>query len=107
MTKIPCLLLSLCLLTIFYSDHVSAQSANTKNKLLFTGPIGVQTYTYRNSGRDPVKILDTIQSLGITEIEGGVRGVKPDGTEYSREEIAKLMADRGIKVVSVGAGYPQ
>lgn len=107
MNKKSFLLISFCLLTVFYSEPIFAQPSKSRDNLLFTGAIGVQTYTYRNSGKDPIKILDTIQSLGITEMEGGIRGLKPDGTEYSREEIAKLMADRGIKVVSVGAGFPQ
>lgn len=101
------LLLSFCLLGVLSTAMVSAQTKKQKTKLLFTGPIGVQTYTFRNSGKNPVAILDTMKALGMTEIEGGVKGVKPDGTEYSSEEIARLLAERGIKIVSVGSGYTQ
>lgn len=102
-----CFLLNLCLLSIFCVTNISAQGSKQKGKPLFTAPIGVQTYTFRNSGKDPVAILDTIKALGMTEIEGGIRGVKPDGTEYTSDEIKKLMAERGIKVVSVGSSYTQ
>ena len=44
-------------------------------KPLYTAPFGVQTYTFRRSiGKDPAKVLDTIKSMGITEIEGGGGG---------------------------------
>ncbi|KAB7727975.1 TIM barrel protein [Rudanella paleaurantiibacter] len=77
---------------------VSAQSG----KPVYTFPLGVQTYTYRNMmPKDVVGTLDLIKSLGITEIEGGV----PKG--MSTEEFLKLLNERGIKVTSTGAGYEQ
>ncbi|WP_019987080.1 sugar phosphate isomerase/epimerase family protein [Rudanella lutea] len=71
-------------------------------KPVYTFPLGVQTYTYRNMmPKDVVGTLDLIKSLGITEIEGGV----PKG--MSTEEFLKLLKERGIKVTSTGAGYEQ
>jgi hypothetical protein len=41
---------------------------------LYTYPIGVQAYTFRNQfPKDVAKTLDLIQSMGITEIEGGAQ----------------------------------
>src|SRR5689334_12187471 len=70
-------------------------------KKLFTSPIGLQTYTFRRSiGTDPAKVLDTIKSMGITEIEGG-------GGRMAPEEFKKLCDERGIRIPSTGAGYEQ
>lgn len=67
---------------------------------LYTSPFGIQAYTYRNSFPNGiVATLDTIQSLGITELEGG----PPKG--MTAEEFRKLTDARGIKIPSTGAGY--
>ena len=77
---------------------VSAQSG----KSLYTFPIGVESYTYRNMlPKDVVGTLDLMKSLGITEFEGGV----PKG--MTTEEFKKMLDERGIKVPSTGAGYEQ
>lgn len=90
--------LSLLLLSLGSLSHVAAQTSAKKGKL-FTGPIGMQAYTYRNSWSNPIAVLDTMKALGITEYEGGnIRG-------YSDEETRKLLEERGIKVRSIGAGY--
>jgi sugar phosphate isomerase/epimerase len=69
-------------------------------KPLFTNAIGVQMYTYRNSfANGMAAVLDTIKSLGITEIEGGnPKNITPD-------EFKKMLADRNITMPSIGADY--
>jgi sugar phosphate isomerase/epimerase len=68
-------------------------------KPLFTGAIGVQAYTYRNSWGNVAATLDTIKSLGITEMEGeNPTGVTPD-------DFKKMLTDRGITITSIGADY--
>ncbi len=73
-----------------------------KGKPLYTFPLGVQAYTYRASfPKSVVATLDTIQALGITEMEGGApKGMTP-------EEFRKMCDARGIKIVGTGAGYEQ
>jgi sugar phosphate isomerase/epimerase len=90
----------LILWAIIFNDSslLLAQSG----KPLYTFPFGVQAYTYRNSFPHGVEAtLDTIQALGITEIEGGV----PKG--MTAEQYRKLVNDRGISIPSTGAGYEQ
>jgi sugar phosphate isomerase/epimerase len=84
------------LLLALSSSAVYAQSHNH----LFTNPIGVQAYTYRNSF--PVNVtatLDTIQALGITEMEG------PNPKNVSPEDFKKMLDERGITMPSIGADY--
>ena len=46
----------------------------TAQKPLYTWPLGVEGYTYRNSWpRGVAQTLDTIKMLGFTELEGGAR----------------------------------
>jgi len=79
-------------------SKVMAQSG----KPLFTAPIGVQTYTYRNSFSVGVTaVLDTIKSLGITEVEG------PNPKNTTPEEFKKMLDERGISMPSMGADYVQ
>jgi sugar phosphate isomerase/epimerase len=74
--------------------------AQAGKKPLYTKPFGIQAYTYRHAfPRDVAATLDTIQSLGITELEGGV----PKG--LTAEVYRKMLDDRGIKVPATGAGY--
>lgn len=76
--------------------EISAQSG----KPLYTSPFGIQAYTYRNSFPHGVAAtLDTIQALGITELEGG----PPKG--MTAEEFKKLADDRNIRIPSTGADY--
>ncbi|ARK11474.1 sugar phosphate isomerase/epimerase [Fibrella sp. ES10-3-2-2] len=85
-------------LSYFHNGQVAAQAG----KPVYTFPLGLQTYTYRNSfPKDVVGTLDLIKSLGFKEIEGG----PPKG--MSVEEFRKLLDERGIKVTSTGAGYEQ
>ncbi len=75
---------------------VSAQSG----KSIYTFPLGLQTYTYRNQfPKDIPGTLDLIKSLGFKEIEGGA----PKG--MTNEEFKKQLDERGIKVTSTGMGY--
>ncbi|GAB4022911.1 sugar phosphate isomerase/epimerase family protein [Spirosoma koreense] len=71
-------------------------------KPLYTFPIGVQAYTYRNSfPKDVAATLDTIKALGITEMEGGApKGMTP-------EAFKKMCDQRGIKIPATGDGYEQ
>jgi sugar phosphate isomerase/epimerase len=83
----------LCLLTATFSF---AQNV----KPLFTMPIGVQAYTYRASFPNSITAtLDTIQKLGITEMEG------PNPKNISPEEFKKLLVERNIKMPSIGLDY--
>jgi sugar phosphate isomerase/epimerase len=83
-------------LLIFAFLGVKAQNG----RRLFTAPIGVQAYTYRNSwGHGVIPVLDTIRALGITEIEG------PGPKIVSPEEFKKLANERGISIPSIGIDY--
>lgn len=83
-------------LMMFLLNYGFAQNS----KPLFTAPIGVQAYTYRNSFPvNAAATLDTIKSLGITEIEG------PNPKNVSPEELKKMLDERGIAMPSMGADY--
>lgn len=85
----------LCLLLACGLSNSFAQSG----KPLFTHAIGVQAYTYRNSWGNVKATLDTIESLGITEMEGeNPKGVTP-------EDFKKMLADHHITMTSTGADY--
>ena len=80
---------------LIFDESVLAQ------KPLYAFPLGVQTYTFRRSiGNDPAKTLDTIKSMGFTEVEGG-------GGRIAPEDFKKLCDDRGISIPSTGADYNQ
>ncbi|PLK43735.1 sugar phosphate isomerase/epimerase [Emticicia sp. TH156] len=73
-----------------------------KKLMVYTAPIGLQTYTYRNiMPKDVPGTLDLIKALGITEIEGG------GANGYSLEEFKKMCDEREIKIPSTGAGYEE
>lgn len=68
---------------------------------LFTAEIGIAPYTFRRSFPNGVaETLDTIQSMGFTEIEGG--GGRMDPHEYKQ-----LCDERGLSIPSMGVGYEQ
>lgn len=69
---------------------------------LYTYPIGAQAYTFRNHfPKDPVKTLDIIQRMGITELEaGGVKG-------WTNEEFRAQCEKRGITIPSTGVGFEE
>lgn len=67
---------------------------------LYTYPIGAQAYTFRNHfPKDPIKTLDVIQGMGITELEAG--GAKGLTLEQFKQECDK----RGISVPSTGVNF--
>lgn len=71
-------------------------------KPLYTFPLGVESYTYRNQfPKDVPATLDKIKALGFTEMEGGA----PKG--YTPEQFKKMLDERGIKLPATGAGYEQ
>ncbi|GAA4394632.1 sugar phosphate isomerase/epimerase [Nibrella viscosa] len=76
--------------------------AQKKGKAVYTFPLGIESYTYRNWFPKNVEAtLDTIKALGFTEYEGGApKGIAP-------EEFRKMLDQRGIKLVATGAGYEQ
>lgn len=89
---------NLCFLLLFLA--AAFFKADAQSGGLFTSPIGVQAYTYRNSwGHGVVPVLDTIESLGITEIEG------PNPKIISAGDFKKLANERGITIPSIGVDY--
>lgn len=92
------------ILTLFLIVAVfpSCQQSSTGNgKPLYTAPLGVQAYTFRNSfPKDVAKTLDTIKLMGFTEIEG-IRG------RMSPEEFKQLCDERGISIPSISPGFVQ
>ncbi len=98
MKKIPLLVAAL----VFLLAGLPEAIAQKKGKPLYTFPVGVQAYTYRaHFPKDVAGTLDRIQSLGITEIEGGApKGMTP-------EEFKKMCDARGIKIPSTGASYEE
>lgn len=74
---------------------VSATSQN-----LYTYPLGVQTYTFRNHFPKGVeKTIDLIKELGFTEIEtSGAKGI-------SNSDFKKLCDARGLSIPSTGAEF--
>ena len=93
MKKVTFILLSF---SIVFNNYAIAQSG----KRLFTGPIGIESYTYRDSySKGIAAVLDTLKSLGITEWEG----VSPKN--ISPEEFKKMLDQRGITVPSIGVDY--
>ncbi len=83
-------------LIICFALSLSAQ----KTKRSYRWPIGVQAYTYRNWWpKNIVATLDSIQKLGITEMEGGApKGITP-------EEFKKMCDERNIKIPATGGDY--
>jgi sugar phosphate isomerase/epimerase len=88
--------LVLCAISSLWLNNSYAQTG----KALFNHAIGVQAYTYRNSFPNGVAAtLDTIQALGITEMEGP----NPKNTEPA--EFKKMLDERHITMPSIGADY--
>jgi sugar phosphate isomerase/epimerase len=90
---------SICILFSLFILCLNSGFAQTGSPL-FTGAIGVQAYTYRDSwGKGVIPVLDTLKALGITEIEG------PNPKNISPEEFKKLANERGISIPSIGVDY--
>lgn len=90
-------LVALCLTTTLL---LGVTGSFAQKRKLYSFPIGVESYTYRNSfPKSVVATLDTIKALGITDMEAGApKGMTP-------QEFKKLCDERGIKISSTGAGY--
>jgi sugar phosphate isomerase/epimerase len=89
-------LLSIALFCCISTNLLFAQ----KGKLLFPQTPGMVSYTYRASfAKDPAATLDTLKSLGITDIEFSNLFGK------TAAELRKLMDERGIKCSSFGVSY--
>jgi sugar phosphate isomerase/epimerase len=90
------------LLIAFFLLIILQNQSFAQKKGLYKAPLGLQTYTFRNSiPKNLIATLDTIKTMGFTEIEGGApRNVAP-------ESFRKMCDDRGIRIVSTGGGYEQ
>jgi sugar phosphate isomerase/epimerase len=88
--------LRFCIVLLAFQQTVFAQTG----KPVYTHPIGMQAYTFRASWPNGIEAtLDTIQKLGVTEMEGGpINGM-------TTEELRRQLDKRGIKMVSIGADY--
>jgi sugar phosphate isomerase/epimerase len=74
--------------------------AQKNKKPLYTAPLGIAPYTFRKSFPNGVAAtLDTIKSMGFTEIEGG------GGRDITPEDYKKLCDERGLSIPSIGTGY--
>lgn len=90
-----CLLCPILLLLFSCSSTKVGKSGDP----IFTAPIGVQAYSFRNYfPKDIPGTLDRIQAMGITEIEGG-SGRLPE------EEYKKMCDARGINIPSTGSSF--
>ncbi len=79
-------------------DNSSQAEKSADEQPLFTGALGVQTYSFRRSFPNGVaKTLDTIQNMGFTEIESG--------NEMDADDFKKLCDERGLSIVSTGVDY--
>ena len=95
MKKTTVLSLFLLLFLVKFANVVAQNK-----KPLYKFPFGLQAYTYRNSFPEGVAAtLDTIKSLGITELEGG----NPQG--MTTTEFKALCDERDIKIVGTGGDY--
>lgn len=77
-------------------------AAAPAQKPLYTFPLGVQAYTFRNHfPKNVAATLDSIKAMGFTELEGGApKGMTP-------EEFRKLCDERQISIPSTGAGFEE
>jgi len=90
---------------ILIASFIFALGANTlfaqKNKPLFPETPGMVSYTFRKSlAKDPAATLDTLQKLGIKDMEFSSLFGK------TAAELRKLLDERGMKCSSFGVQYP-
>lgn len=84
-------LLSLCLILAVFSSPLHAQTE-----------IGLQLYSLRNQFKSDVPgTLALVEGWGIREIEGG------DTYGLPMEEFKKMLKEKKLKIVSVGADFNQ
>lgn len=87
------------ILLIMSSTCSSNKQVGSKGEPIFTAPIGIQAYSFRNYfPKDIPGTLDRIQAMGVKEIEGESGRIDP--ADYRR-----LCEDRGIKIPSTGAQF--
>ena len=88
--------LSFCLACLLGTNGIWAQSSEP----LFPETPGLVSYTHRKSfEKNVAATLDTIQSLGITDMEfSNLFGTSPD-------ELRQMLDARGIQCTSYGVGY--
>src|SRR5688572_14052723 len=87
------------LVIIFTSGVVTSSTAQSLGKRI-ENKIGVVSYTYRKSfQKDVPATLDTIKSLGITNIELSNLFGK------SAQEFRKSLDERGMRCTSFGVSY--
>ncbi|SOE22008.1 Sugar phosphate isomerase/epimerase [Spirosomataceae bacterium TFI 002] len=88
--------------TISCSSNTTSEESSEP---LFKSEFGVQAYTFRNQFNDSTwtleAVLDTIAGLGFTEFEAGAP------KDMSPEAYKQMCLDKGIKIVSTGAGFDE
>ncbi|MDQ4141544.1 MAG: sugar phosphate isomerase/epimerase [Bacteroidota bacterium] len=88
---------------LLFSGQFLPEAQAQSGKPLFPEMPGMEAYTYRVSfKKDVAATLDTIKSLGFTELE---TGTNPYG--LTAEAFRKMLDERGLKSPSVGAGYEE
>jgi sugar phosphate isomerase/epimerase len=86
---------------VFLSFVLCSLSVSAQKKL-YTYPLGVQAYTFRNHFPKGVEqTLDIIQKMGFTELEGGPQ------KGQTAEEFKKMCNDRGISIPSTGCSFEE
>jgi sugar phosphate isomerase/epimerase len=89
-------------LAIALLSIVIIPSWGQKGKKTFPAEIGMVSYTYRNSfQKDVAKTLDTIKTLGITDMEFSSLFGK------TAEELRQLLDERKMKCSSFGVSYDE
>lgn len=101
MTKLFKLSILVFVYLLIQSCSSSKSIGMEKGGPLFTAPIAIQTYSFRNYfPKDVPGTLDRLKNMGITEIEG-------DGGRIPPAEFRKMCKERGITIPSTGAGFKQ
>ena len=87
---------------IFLFSLVCVAFSGFAQKKLYTYPLGVQAYTFRNHFPKGVEqTLDIIQKMGFTELEGGPQ------KGQTAAEFKKMCNDRGISIPSTGCSFEE
>ncbi|MDO1446919.1 sugar phosphate isomerase/epimerase [Rhodocytophaga aerolata] len=95
------MLKTVALLFIFLSTAILPSVAQ-KGKKAFSAEIGMVSYTYRHSfQKDVAKTLDTIKTLGITDMEFSNLFGK------TAQELRQLLDERKMKCSSFGVSYDE
>lgn len=90
-------ILPLLLTGIFFS--CSSSKNLKKGDPIFTAPLGVQTYSFRNYfPKNLVETLDKVHQMGFKEVEVFSRTIPP-------EELKKLCDARGLTIPSTMVGF--